>query len=249
MKKCSVEGCENKSVARGICRKHYGRLTKTGSLEVKRDVSLYKGPGTCDKCEFPGCKHKVKAGGLCHTHYKQKLKYGKPGSTLGSNKNKICSVDGCSEPSYSKGMCVAHYMRVRNHGDPSVLLRHKNVGDCSVCGERKAKSLGMCDRCYYNWKASWDENYRLRMGLRNNRRRAARINAPSERYTREQVLEKTSGKCGICGKEIDLSIKYPNPLCFTYDHIFPVSKGGDNTLENIQPAHFSCNSSKRDKVE
>ncbi len=248
MKICYADGCENEAKAKGLCQKHYYRLKNTGSLETKRDVSSFKGAKTHVLCEFPGCENKTKAVGLCNTHYKQKLKYGKPGSTLVSNKNKPCSVDGCDELSYAKGMCRVHYIRNLHHGDPSILLQQINIGNCSVCGESKATSLGMCGRCYYRWKVSSDEGFRVKSGLRNNRRRAARINAPSEKYTREQVLEKTGGKCGICGREIDLNIKYPNPLCFTYDHIVPLSKGGSNLFENVQAAHLGCNCKKQDKM-
>lgn len=35
MKLCSVEDCENKHLAKGLCRAHYLRMYKRGSLELK----------------------------------------------------------------------------------------------------------------------------------------------------------------------------------------------------------------------
>lgn len=34
----------------------------------------------------------------------------------------------------------------------------------------------------------------------------------------------------------------------TFDHIMPVSKGGPDTLENLQLAHAACNKAKADNM-
>ena len=34
----------------------------------------------------------------------------------------------------------------------------------------------------------------------------------------------------------------------TIDHIKPISKGGTHTWDNVQLAHFHCNSIKSDKI-
>lgn len=62
-------------------------------------------------------------------------------------------------------------------------------------------------------------------------------------------LLKTQRVCGICGREIDKSLKYPNPLSAVIDHIIPISKGGHpSDLTNLQIAHWQCNSRKSDKL-
>ncbi len=58
-------------------------------------------------------------------------------------------------------------------------------------------------------------------------------------YTLEEwadLCEKYDNKCLCCGKS---NVK------LTVDHVIPVSKGGQNTIENIQPLCKSCNSKKR----
>lgn len=65
---------------------------------------------------------------------------------------------------------------------------------------------------------------------------------------RARIL-KTEGVCGICGKPVDFSYKYPHPLSPTVDHIIPVSKGGHpSDMDNLQLAHRCCNREKSDKV-
>ena len=54
--------------------------------------------------------------------------------------------------------------------------------------------------------------------------------------------------CGICGLPVDKSLKYPDPMCATVDHIIPVDKGGTNELSNLQLAHHYCNRQKSDKL-
>lgn len=66
---------------------------------------------------------------------------------------------------------------------------------------------------------------------------------------RAQIL-KTQTICGICGKPVDFSLKYPHPLSATVDHIIPVSKGGHPTdISNLQLAHRCCNREKSDKLQ
>lgn len=58
-----------------------------------------------------------------------------------------------------------------------------------------------------------------------------------------QVLGLTSGRCGICFDTIQTE-EPRGWFSGASDHIFPDSKGGLDAIENIQPAHTCCNSSK-----
>ncbi len=55
--------------------------------------------------------------------------------------------------------------------------------------------------------------------------------------------------CGICGKPVDFTYKYPHPLSPCIDHIIPVAKGGHpSDIDNLQLAHWTCNRQKSDKL-
>ena len=59
----------------------------------------------------------------------------------------------------------------------------------------------------------------------------------------------TQTVCGICGKPVDFSLKYPHPLSPCIDHIIPVAKGGHpSDMANLQLAHWTCNRQKSDKL-
>jgi len=41
-RKCSVEGCEGKFLAKDLCRKHYNRDHRAGNLEIRQSHGMYK---------------------------------------------------------------------------------------------------------------------------------------------------------------------------------------------------------------
>ena len=59
----------------------------------------------------------------------------------------------------------------------------------------------------------------------------------------------TQTVCGICGKPVDKSFKFPHPLSPSIDHIIPVDKGGHpSDMANLQLSHLCCNRFKSDKL-
>ncbi len=43
--------------------------------------------------------------------------------------------------------------------------------------------------------------------------------------------------CHICGREIDYTLRWPDPMCFVVDHVTPLAKGGPDALANKKAAH------------
>lgn len=63
-----------------------------------------------------------------------------------------------------------------------------------------------------------------------------------------RVLSEYGWVCHICGLSIDPEAKPRTPGYPTADHIIPRSHGGSNTLDNLRPAHWSCNSRRGNRV-
>lgn len=69
--RCNVEGCDEKAVGRGWCRKHYTRWHQHGDVETVIDQSR-------GICTIDGCKSPHKAYGWCDAHYRRWQRHGDP---------------------------------------------------------------------------------------------------------------------------------------------------------------------------
>lgn len=88
---------------------------------------------------------------------------------------------------------------------------------------------------------AWSHSNPERIATYRHRRRAHKQNNGGT-YTVEEwdaLVERFGNRCLCCGAQ---------NVQLTADHIVPLSKGGSNFIENIQPLCFSCNSSKRVKI-
>ena len=65
---------------------------------------------------------------------------------------------------------------------------------------------------------------------------------------KKRILD-TQEICAICGNPVDKSLKFPNPLSPSVDHIIPIAKGGHpSDISNLQLTHLGCNREKSDKL-
>ena len=65
----------------------------------------------------------------------------------------------------------------------------------------------------------------------------------------KRIIFDTQEICGICGLPVDKTLKPPDPMSKTVDHIIPVAKGGHpSSLDNLQLAHRWCNLHKGDRL-
>ena len=60
-------------------------------------------------------------------------------------------------------------------------------------------------------------------------------------YEKKTIYANGNGRCALCGKPIEFKK-------MTVDHKTPLSKGGTNALDNLQPACRVCNFMKQDML-
>ena len=72
---------------------------------------------------------------------------------------------------------------------------------------------------------------------------------PSLRDTLRKRVIATYDTCAICGREVDKTLHYLDPLAPEVDEIIPVSRGGSPyDWDNLQLGHRICNQRKGAKM-
>jgi hypothetical protein len=116
-----------------------------------------------------------------------------------------------------------------------------NFGSCKECGTIIISYSPIRIYCSSRCRLRVERRIDHASESARHRRKVAKITRvdPREIYARDRW------KCGLCNRKIDPSLKYPNKMSASIDHIWPLSCGGHHVPENLQPAHWICNVRKR----
>lgn len=242
---CDIEACGLPHEARGYCQVHYNRWLSTGNPlrpcatcgidVVKLGDRTYCSDDCTPACRIDGCGRKVQAGqSVCPTHHAVIRRNGGNDPAYTWAKEKRCVVCGATEwvgkgRKFCSGKCQQLYARAGGKNVPKAT-------DCVRCGDlidlfdtfsksgrkKRADSL-ICAWC----------------------RKA--------RHTRHKVsvsilLKRDGDSCGICREPIDLGLPFPHRLSVTVDHRIPYALGGSHDADNLQLAHWACNSTKQARI-
>jgi 5-methylcytosine-specific restriction endonuclease McrA len=110
------------------------------------------------------------------------------------------------------------------------------TGPCADCGS-EATGTGVPLRCR--------PCARLRMRAIQRRCDSLRRGAkPSRSYpmTIRDLGNRDGWRCHLCRRRVDKDLPWPNSASPSFDHLIPVSAGGDDEPENLALAHLGCNS-------
>jgi 5-methylcytosine-specific restriction endonuclease McrA len=143
-----------------------------------------------------------------------------------------CAV--CDRPPITRGFCTRHYAKVKKYGDPLY-----------VAPPRPRSPLTYDQRMLRDDPERWHDMKRQA----HVKRQRLLAGARSEPYARLDIFNRDGWICGICEEPIDPAIKGRKSGAASLDHIIPISLGGDDTPENVQAAHFGCNSGKCNRVD
>lgn len=93
----------------------------------------------------------------------------------------------------------------------------------------------------------WKKANRASCTDRQNKRNAMLYANFIEDVSLEFLFERDEGRCQLCGYELSMATKWPNPRTPTRDHVVPLSKGGTHERGNLQLACAECNVRKSNR--
>lgn len=112
---CSVPGCSDVYLAKGLCKKHYRAAQHYGYEETVK--------GSSATCSILGCLDSVVANGFCRLHWRRWVQKGKPATFDGFQKwdrsnssmlPKTCSRAGCTCLRFAGHLCESHWLYLIN---------------------------------------------------------------------------------------------------------------------------------------
>ena len=141
----------------------------------------------------------------------------------------------------------ANRERARERWEQGKALRPATkVWVCGWCNEDMVLPFS-----YKGTKAYHDEcsvrARRQRNRIKNVRRQNNRVQGI--RVDVEAVALRDGFVCHICGDGVDMSVARNSRYGATLDHVYPLSRGGEDSLDNLKLAHWICNVRKSDKLE
>jgi 5-methylcytosine-specific restriction endonuclease McrA len=92
------------------------------------------------------------------------------------------------------------------------------------------------------------ERNRLRMRFYLALRRANLRQGDWEHFSYTEIYERDEWTCGLCREPVDRTLRHPEPMSASLDHVVPIAAGGGHTRDNVQCSHLRCNVTKHKRA-
>lgn len=250
---CQTDGCDKPIMARRLCRKHYRQQVP----EPPRDRTV---PDTCDECGKDYRRHTNTYSGCCPPCAKKRA-------------GRILSDRAAAARAERPTTCPVYYASCTYCGTPHTRRTPYIPTRATYCTPSCATEAASvrrgyrprqrsCERC--ETPIQWDRHRIHRYcteckAVRHKENRKANKTGTHRHRAKQRGLPYVPIKpltiyrrdhwiCGICGLNVDPTLKFPNRLSASLDHVIPMARGGGHLPDNVQLAHWACNVRKRDTL-
>ena len=259
--RCKIDRCERPVSALGLCVRHYNQKSRGAvpqpdppnipcpvcGVVVDRSLPFAVNRQYCS----PECRKIIGKQRRKEAHAAQKERLSQErreahAALLASTVKQCiqCGKDFTPKQSVRQTLCSAACRGARHSVDSKT--RTCGVDGCDL----PMRARDMCAKHYRRWarqtgreKAeAWSPQRYERWKRRQDQIRATKV----QPIRNIDIFERDGWTCALCHQPIDPDLMWPDPACATLDHIVPLSKGGQHTLDNVQAAHARCNISKGD---
>jgi 5-methylcytosine-specific restriction endonuclease McrA len=115
--------------------------------------------------------------------------------------------------------------------------------------ERPLQARGRCSAHYKVWlreqgrmgQSGWGPRRKANRAVRDQHIAATRTGINP---TVARLLARDGTDCGWCRQPLDMTLTYPHRMYRTIDHVVPLSKGGEHSMDNTRLLHWTCNSAR-----
>lgn len=169
-------------------------------------------------------------------------------------KTNACIDCGVAIQARSKRCTHCHLNRARSQREYKSVPKE----DCPICGKtftpyrRETGYTRSCSKPCGMRLAIREGTHNLQDGKQVGRdmakvernwrkRRALKLSAKSEPYTKEEIAARDDYICYICDARVDMKLVWPDPYFATVDHVVALANGGDDTPDNVRITHLTCN--------
>lgn len=222
---------------------------------------------TTATCQWPDCDRSVYARGLCARDYARAAKANRLAEFIAPPR--VCAHCGAVFATGSRGFnrfCSRDCQRASVEAERLAARAADLEGrTCAWCGTdlptgHRSDAWHCSTTCQQaHWYAENEEHVQARTRAwrlanhdrrsESEHRRRARIYATAVGpIDYAAVWDRDGGCCWICEAAVDRSLRHPDPLSRSWDHVVPLIAGGTHTMDNVALSHLVCNTSKRAKV-
>lgn len=225
-------------------------------------------------CALEGCNRPRRWKELCKGHGERRARHGDGFDKTPIGIRRFCAANDCADFKYARDWCKKHYGLWRNNGDANYvwvpareLIDWSGTRKCSDCAKdlplteyHKSKvgtPFKRCKACHYkiNYDGSEAELTRRRMqSARAREKHYEKVRARTAAWQKANPQSQrtfTERPKALSPEALNAKLAYWGGKCWMcsgdfahWDHVKPLSKGGNNFLSNLRPSCIRCNAQK-----